>query len=194
MTNVVDMMRQLADGLCRLAEGDPRRHGPSGYYGFRIMNQFDEDDKILEPTPADAIKYVGHRVDHSWSDVEVDYAARLTRMRNGEPRPIHPDDGWCRTRREPFKAIIDHCRPMIERDDSPFSWIGDHADNWDWLKGQARPGGRIGDRASHVGRHPGASPVISGTAEAHGLRVFIFDNTFHGVYADQLPPCASATS
>jgi hypothetical protein len=29
-----------------------------------ITNGFDEQDRILDPTPADAVEYVGHHVDH----------------------------------------------------------------------------------------------------------------------------------
>ena len=85
MTNVVDMMFDNWPMAFQLTEGATHAvQSPSGYYGFRIMNQFDEDDKILNPTPADAIKYVGHHVDHELvENIEVDCAARLARMRNG---------------------------------------------------------------------------------------------------------------
>ena len=185
MTNVVDMMFDNWPMAFQLTEGATHAvQSPSGYYGFRIMNQFDEDDKILHPTPADAIKYVGHHVDHELvENVEVDCAARLTRMRNGEPRRFILTMGGAGAQRELFKAIIDHCRPMIERDElTLFVNLGDHADNWDWLKGE------LGPSAASVTMHrtwddvKGFADEIR-EGEAHGLHVFIFDNTFHGVYA-----------
>jgi len=184
MTNVVDMMFDNWPMAFQLTEGATHAvQSPSGYYGFRIMNQFDEDDQILNPTPADAIKYVGHHVDPELvENVEVDCAARLARMRNGEPRRFILTMGGAGAQRELFKAIIDHCRPMIERDElTLFVNLGDHADNWDWLKGE------LGPAAASVTMHrtwddaKGFADEIR-DGEAHGLHVFIFDNTFHGVY------------
>ena len=87
MTNVVDMMFDNWPMAFQLTEG--AKHGvqsPSGYYGFRAMRGFDERGAILNPTPPDAIYYTGHHVDHGLvENIEVDCAARLARMRNGEP-------------------------------------------------------------------------------------------------------------
>ena len=172
MTNVVDMMFDNWPMAFQLTEGATHAvQSPSGYYGFRIMNQFDEDDKILNPTPADAIKYVGHHVDHELvENIEVDCAARLARMRNGEPRRFILTMGGAGAQRELFKAIIDHCRPMIERDElTLFVNLGDHADNWDWLKGELGPAAasvtthRTWDDAKALRRRdprrPGARPA-----------------------------------
>mgnify|MGYP000750715915 CR=1 FL=1 len=92
MTNVVDMMFDNWPMAFQLTEGATHAvQSPSGYYGFRIMNQFDEQDRLLEPTPADAIEYVGHHVDHELvENIEVDCAARLARMNAGEPRRSAP--------------------------------------------------------------------------------------------------------
>jgi len=185
MTNVVDMMFDNWPMAFQLTEGATHAvQSPSGYYGFRIMNQFDEDDKILNPTPSDAIQYVGHHVDHELvENIEVDCAARLNRMRNGEPRRFILTMGGAGAQRELFKAIIDHCRPMIDRDElTLFVNLGDHADNWDWLKAE------LGPAAASVTTHrtwddaKGFADEIR-EGEAHGLHVFLFDNTFHGVYA-----------
>ena len=41
---------------------------------------------------------------------------------------------YFKTKEELFKAVIEHCRPMIEQGElSLFVNLGDHADNWDWL-------------------------------------------------------------
>jgi hypothetical protein len=171
------MAFQLTEGATHAVQS------PSGYYGFRIMNQFDEDDRILNPTPADAIHYVGHHVDHELVEhIEVDCEARLRRMRDGEPRRFLLTMGGAGAQRELFKAIIDHCRPMIARDElTLFVNLGDHADNWEWLRGE------LGPAASTVQLHRTwdeaqafADQIRDG--QAHGLHVFLFDNTFHGVY------------
>jgi hypothetical protein len=184
MTNVVDMMFDNWPMAFQLTEGATHAvQSPSGYYGFRIMNQFDEEDRILNPTPADAIHYVGHHVDHELvENIEVDCEARLARMRNGEPRRLILTMGGAGAQRELFKAIIDHCRPMIQRDElTLFVNLGDHADNWEWLRTE------LGPAAASVQLHrtwDEAKAFADGIREgqAHGLHVFVFDNTFHGVY------------
>ena len=185
MTNVVDMMFDNWPMAFQLTEGATHAvQSPSGYYGFRIMNQFDEQDRILEPTPADAIEYVGHHVDHELvENIEVDCAARVTRMNRGEPRRFVLTMGGAGAQRELFKAIIDHSRPMIERGEMTlFVNLGDHESNWDWLKGE------LGSAAKDVTLHRTWEEAKAFTddireGEASGLHVFIFDNTFHGVYA-----------
>jgi hypothetical protein len=148
------------------------------------MNQFDEQDRILNPTPADAIEYVGHHVDHELvENIEVDCAARLARMRAGEPRRLVLTMGGAGAQRELFRAIVDHSRPMIDRGElTLFVNLGDHADNWTWLKGE------LGSASRSVSLHRTwadtkafADEIRDG--EARGLHVFVFDNTFHGVYA-----------
>ena len=185
MTNVVDMMFDnwpMAFQLTKGAKHDEQ--SPSGYYGFRIMNQFDEDDRILNPTPSDPIYYVDHHVDHELVEhIEADCAARLHRMRDGEPRRFLLTMGGAGAQRELFRAIIQHCRPMIEREAlTLFVNLGDHAENWDWLKDEL--GGHAELATTHFDwerTKAFADEVRSGPTP--GLHVFLSDNTFHGVYA-----------
>jgi len=183
MTNVVDMMFDNWPMAFQLTEGATHAvQSPSGYYGFRIMNQFDEKDRLLYPTPADAIEFVGQHVDHELvHNIEVDCDARLRRMNNGEPRRFILTMGGAGAQRELFKAVVDHCRPMIDKGElTLFVNLGDHADNWEWLQGE------LGD--APVTTHftweetkAFADEIRDG--EASGLHVFLYDNTFHGVYA-----------
>ena len=65
MTNVVDMMFDNWPMAFQLTEG--AKHAvqtPSGYYGFRAMRGFDDKNRILKPTPSNALFYTGHHVDH----------------------------------------------------------------------------------------------------------------------------------
>jgi hypothetical protein len=172
------MAFQLTEGATHAVQS------PSGYYGFRIMNQFDEQDRLLHPTPADAIEYVGHHVDHELvENIEVDCAARLARMNGGEPRRFVLTMGGAGAQRELFKAIIDHSRPMIARGElTLFVNLGDHAENWDWLKGELGPAARsVTLHRTWEETKAFADGIRAG--EASGLHVFLFDNTFHGVYA-----------
>lgn len=185
MTNVVDMMFDNWPMAFQLTEGATHAvQSPSGYYGFRIMNQFDEDDRILNPTPADAIEYVGHHVDHELvENIEVDCAARMRRMANGEPRRFLLTMGGAGAQRELFKAIVDHTEPMIAKDElTLFVNLGDHGTNWEWLRAE------LGERANDVHLHrtweeAKAFADAARDGSVSGLHVFIFDNTFHGVYA-----------
>ena len=185
MTNVVDMMFDNWPMAFQLTEGATHAvQSPSGYYGFRIMNQFDEQDRLLEPTPAGAIEYVGHHVDHELvENIEADCEGRLARMRAGEPRRFLLTMGGAGAQRDLFKAVIDHCRPMIDRGElTLFVNLGDHEENWQWLQGELGPATRsVTLHRTWDETRAFADEVRDGVAS--GLHVFIFDNTFHGVYA-----------
>lgn len=185
MTNVVDMMFDNWPMAFQLTEG--AKHGvqsPSGYYGFRVMRGFDESGKIMNPVPPDALYYTGHHVDHEIvENIEVDCEARLRRMRNNEPRRFLLTMGGAGAQRELFKAIIEHCIPMIERDEvALFVNLGDHKANWEWLQVQLK------DHRDLLHTHftwedtkALADEIRHGPAS--GLHVFLHDNTFHAVYA-----------
>jgi len=185
MTNVVDMMFDNWPMAFQLTEG--AKHGvqsPSGYYGFRIMNGFGGTDKIMKPVPPDALYYVGHHVDHELvENIEVDCQARLDRMRNNEPRRFLLTMGGAGAQRELFKAIIEHCIPLIKQEKiALFVNLGDHAENWDWLQSELQQNLDLiqthfsWDEAKTLTDNIRNAPVS-------GLHVFLFDNTFHAVYA-----------
>ena len=183
MTRVVDMMFDNWPMAFQLTEGATHAvQSPSGYYGFRIMNQFDEKDRLLNPTPADAIEFVGHHVDHELvENIELDCESRMRRMADGEPRRFLLTMGGAGAQRELFKAIIDHSLPMIaEGELTLFVNLGDHADNWAWLKAElgATP---VETHFDWEDTRAFADEIRDGSAS--GLHVFLYDNTFHGVYA-----------
>ncbi len=185
MTNVVDMMFDNWPMAFQLTEG--ARHGvqsPSGYYGFRTLRGFDESGQPLKPMPPGAVVYTGHHVDHELvENVEVDCAARLRRMANGEPRRLLLTMGGAGAQRELFKAVIEHCLPLIRQDKvALFVNLGDHKDNWTWLQ-QA-----LGSQAAAVQTHfcwedtrALADEIRDGPTR--GLHVFLHDSIFPAVYA-----------
>ena len=140
MTNVVDMMFDNWPMAFQLTEG--AKHGvqsPSGYYGFRTMRGFDEHKAtILKPMPPEALFYTGHHVDHETRrEHRGDCAARLRRMRNKEPRRLLVTMGGAGAQRELFKAIIEHCIPLVKEGKvTLFVNLGDHKCNWDWLQAE----------------------------------------------------------
>jgi hypothetical protein len=169
----------------QLTEG--AKHGvqsPSGYYGFRVLRGFDETGKVMEPIPPDAIYYVGHHVDHEIVDnIEVDCAARLQRMRDGQPRRLLITMGGAGAQRDLFKAVIEHALPLIENDRvALFVNLGDHRDNWEWLQAE------LGAHRDMIQAHftweetrAFADEIRAG--QARGLHLFLHDNIFHAVYA-----------
>jgi hypothetical protein len=185
MTNVVDMMFDNWPMAFQLTEGATHAvQSPSGYFGFRTMRGFDEKNRVLRPVPSDALHYVGHHVDHEIvENIEADCDQRMERMAAGEPRRFLLTMGGAGAQRDLFKAIVDHMRPMVDAGAATlFVNLGDHADNWDWLRAE------LGTHTEHLHTHftwedtqGFADEIRSGSTD--GIHVFLFDNTFHAVYA-----------
>ena len=184
MENVVDMMFDNWPMAFQLIEG--AKHGvqsPSGYYGFRVMRNFDDKGRMLQPTPPDALHYVGHHVDHELvENIEIDSGARLERMRGGEPRRLLITMGGAGAQSQLFLDLVRHCLPKIERGQMTlFVNLGDHANNWSWLREQLGADTEVTFHDTWSGVRDFADS-IRGTGTS-GLHVLLFDNTFHAVYA-----------
>ncbi len=185
MTNVVDMMFDNWPMAFQLTEG--AKHGvqsPSGYYGFRVMRGFDESYKVMNPVPSDALCFTGHHVDHELvENIEADCDARLRRMKNNEPRRLLLTMGGAGAQRELFKAIVEHCIPLIQKDKvALFVNLGDHKANWEWLQSEiAQYQGMVQTHFTWQDTQAFSDHIR--TQPAGGLHVFLFDNTFHAVYA-----------
>ena len=185
MTNVVDMMFDNWPMAFQLTEG--AKHGvqsPSGYFGFRTMQGFDEKNKVMNPVPPKALFYTGHHIDHELvENIEIDCQARIQRMRNNEPRRFLITMGGAGAQKELFKSVIEHCIPLI-RDEklTLFVNLGDHSENWVWLEAE------LNDHKDLIQTHftwddtkSFSDEIRSG--QAYGLHVFLHDNIFHGVYS-----------
>ena len=185
MTNVVDMMFDNWPMAFQLTEGAKHAvQSPSGYYGFRTMRGFDDKNRVLNPVPEDALYYTGHHVDHELvENIEVDCAARMQRMNDNQPRRFLLTMGGAGAQRELFKAIIDHCLPLIQAGKiALFVNLGDHKSNWDWLQAE------LADKKDMLHTHFTWDDTQAYVDQirnepASGLHVFLFDNTFHAVYA-----------
>ena len=185
MTNVVDMMFDNWPMAFQLTEGAKHAvQSPSGYYGFRAMRGFDEKGSILNPTPPEAIFYTGHHVDHELvENIEADCADRIARMKAKEPRRFLVTMGGAGAQRELFKAIIENVIPLIKQDKiALFINLGDHKDNWIWLQNE------LAEMKDFINPHfswDETKTFVDGIRNktAHGLHVFLYDNTFHAVYA-----------
>jgi hypothetical protein len=157
---------------------------PSGYYGFKIMRGFDEKNRRLKTIPEEALHFTGHHVDHELvENIEVDCAARMQRLNDKQPRRFLLTMGGAGAQKELFKAIIEHCIPLIKKDQiSLFVNLGDHEANWDWLsKELTEYQDMIHTHFTWDETREFADSIRDHSAS--GLHVFLFDNTFHGVYA-----------
>ena len=185
MTNVVDMMFDNWPMAFQLTEGAKHAvQSPSGYYGFRVMRGFDESGEVMNPIPPEAIYYTGHHVDHELvENIEVDCQARLDRMKDNEPRRFLITMGGAGAQKELFKAVIEHCIPLIKSGKlALFVNLGDHADNWEWMEAE------LSEYRDMIETHFTWEETKTFSDEiredeASGLHVFLFDNTFHAVYA-----------
>ncbi|RQW05927.1 MAG: hypothetical protein EH225_04070 [Calditrichaeota bacterium] len=185
MTNVVDMMFDNWPMAFQLTEGAKHAvQSPSGYYGFRAMRGFDPEGKILKGTPSDAIYYTGHHVDHELvHNIETDCQARVERARKGKPRRFLITMGGAGAQRELFKAVIDHSIPLIKSGKiSLFVNLGDHGDNWTWLKEEVKEyTDLLTTHFDWEDTKQFADSIREG--DCSGLHIFLHDNTFHAVYA-----------
>jgi len=185
MTNVVDMMFDNWPMAFQLTEG--AKHGvqsPSGYYGFRVMRGFDESGKVMNPVPPDALYYTGHHIDHELvENIEVDCASRIQRLRDHQPRRFLVTMGGAGAQRELFKAIIEHCIPLVKQDKvTLFVNLGDHKSSWDWIQTE------LASYKDLLQTHFPWSDTQAFTdsircGPASGIHVFLYNNTFHAVYA-----------
>jgi hypothetical protein len=185
MTNVVDMMFDNWPMAFQLTEGAKHAvQSPSGYFGFRTMRGFDEKNKVMNPVPPQALFYTGHHIDHELvENIEIDCRARIQRMRNKEPRRFLITMGGAGAQKELFKAVIEHCIPLIREEKlTLFVNLGDHSENWVWLEAE------LNDHKDLIQTHftwddtkSFSDEIRSG--QAYGLHVFLHDNIFHGVYS-----------
>ena len=184
MTNVVDMMFDNWPMAFQLTEGAKHAvQSPSGYYGFRVMRGFDDTDSVMKPVPSDALFYTGHHVDHELvENIGTDCAARLRRMEAKEPRRFLVTMGGAGAQRELFKAIIEHSIPLVQKDKiALFVNLGDHKDNWSWLQSElAAHNDLLSTHFTWDDTRTFTNSIRE--ASAHGLHVFLHDNTFHAVY------------
>jgi hypothetical protein len=91
--------------------------------------------------------------------------------------------GGAGAQRELFKAVIEHCIPLIKTGKvALFVNLGDHKANWDWLQGElAQHKDMIQTHFTWDDTQAFADEIR--TRPAHGLHVFLHNNIFHAVYA-----------
>jgi hypothetical protein len=136
MKNVVNAILDNWPMGLHLAEGAIQTiQGPSSYFGYRILRNFDPDKPVLNPVPSGEIRCVGHLVDHELvSNIEKDCAARINRMKKKEPRRIILPIGGAGAQANIMKRMLMHLVPMIKNNEVVLLInSGDHKDIYDMI-------------------------------------------------------------
>ncbi len=109
--------------------------GPSSYFGYRILRNFDSDKPVLNPIPVEDIRCMGHFIDHELvSNIEKDCAARIKRMKKKMPRRIILPIGGAGAQGDIMKSILLHLVPLIKSKEVVlFVNSGDHREIFEMI-------------------------------------------------------------
>lgn len=101
------------------------------YQGYRILNGM-QGKTVLNPMPANDLKYTGHYIDHELvSNIEADCKARMERKQKGEPMRFLLTIGGAGAQKEIFATIITKLLPAIwEKKATLYVNIGDYKNVW----------------------------------------------------------------
>ena len=104
------------------------------YIGYRILNGM-QKKKVNSPMPDDALRYVGHYIDHEMvANLEEDCDARLARKASGKPMRFLLTIGGAGAQRELFTAVIRHLLPAVKAKKAAlYINVGDYKAVWDEL-------------------------------------------------------------
>lgn len=157
------------------------------YQGYRICNGMD-GDKVLNPMPADSLKYVGHYIDHELvSNIVTDCARRMARKSSGKPMRFLLTIGGAGAQKEIFAAIINELMPDIKSGKAAlYVNIGDYKNVWEDLKKMVT--GIEGTAKTHFNDWDETRKFCEDALEGDvsGIHVFCHENIFEAVYATNL--------
>ena len=136
MKNVINAILDNWPMGLHLSEGAKQTtQGPSAYFGYRILRNFDPDKPVLNPIPAKDIRYMGHFIDHELvSNIEKDCTARMNRMKKNIPRRIILPIGGAGAQADIMKSILLHLVPQMKRKEVVlFINSGDHREIFEMI-------------------------------------------------------------
>jgi len=157
------------------------------YIGYRILNGMQKKD-VLQPMPADSLKYVGHYIDHELAaNIKKDCDARMNRKKDGEPMRFLLTIGGAGAQRELFTAIIRHLIPAVKAKKAAlYVNVGDYRAVWDALCDEISGLKKLS--TEHMNDWDDtvrfAEEAIDGKAE--GIHAFWHENIFEAVYCTNL--------
>lgn len=185
LTNVNNMILDNLPVAFWLAEGSWNYvQSASEYYGYRSMNTFSADGRVLKPIPSSRIKKIGHIVDHEIvANIETDCAERLSRSAAGEPRRFLLSMGGMGWQLELFEKIIDHLIPSIEANKATiFVNLGNHRKHIESLLSFLRPHKNLVHLHQTWDDTEKFVEEIR-TKSATGVHIFLYDEMLNGIYA-----------
>ena len=157
------------------------------YMGYRILNGMNKKN-ILRPMDEDALRYVGHYIDHELVDnIEFDCEKRIERKENGEPMRFLLTIGGAGAQKELFCAIIRYLIPAISSNMAAlYINVGDYQKVWDELKEEIPE--LDGLYTEHMNNWDDTvafcEDAIDGKVE--GVHAFFHENIFEAVYCTNL--------
>lgn len=134
MTHVVNAIPDNWPMALHLSEGAIHTVQTNyAYYGYKRLDGFSK--KPLQHMPEEAIKMVGHYVDHELvANLEKDNKARIDRIRNNEPIRILFTVGGAGAGAKQFLEMIKHLLPYVETQKvALFINFGDHLNVYEYL-------------------------------------------------------------
>ncbi len=127
MTHVVNAIPDNWPMALHLSEGAIHTvQTPFAYLGYKMLNGFDK--KPLNGMPDDALKMVGHYVDHELLvNLKDDNSKRIERIKKGEPIRILLTVGGAGAGGDMFLAMLNHLMPYVkDKKVALFINFGDH--------------------------------------------------------------------
>lgn len=136
--NIVNAIPDNWQMALHLAEGSTHIiQTPMSYYGYMNLRGM-QKDKILKSMPFDAIKEVGHFIDHEIViNIENDTDKRFYRINNNKPLRLLLSIGGAGSQFNLFKGIIEILLPFIKENKvTLFINVGDHLNVLNKLKAE----------------------------------------------------------
>ena len=157
------------------------------YQGYRILNGM-RGDEVLNPMPAQDLRYVGHYIDHELvSNVEKDCEARVERKKNGAPIRFLLTIGGAGAQKEIFGAIIKNLIPKIRSGEAAlYVNVGDYRNVWDDLSKEIPEMADLAVTHFNDWADTRAFAEQALTGEVQGIHAFWHENIFEAVYCTNL--------
>lgn len=159
----------------------------NAYQGYRILNGMDKD-RVLKAMPNDALKYVGHYIDHELvTNIEADCDRRMKRKADKKPMRFLLTIGGAGAQKEIFAEIIKHLLPLINTGNAVlYVNVGDYKNVWDELIKEI-PGMKE-QATEHFDDFAKTAAFAEEAldADVEGIHGFWHKNIFEAVYATNL--------
>lgn len=188
MRNVVNAIPDNWPMALHLSEGSIHTvQTHFAYQGYRILNGMN-GKKVLNPMPADSLRYTGHYIDHELvENIETDCEARRKRKADGRPMRFFLTIGGAGAQKEIFAGIIRYLIPYIKDKKAVlYVNVGDYKNVWDSMIADIPE--MSGLSAEHFDNWEDTRSFAENalTGEVEGIHGFYHKNIFEAVYCTNL--------